>query len=258
MSTFVLLHAHPDDEAIFTGGTIARLSARGHRVVVIFATSGELGLGAGPGLAERRRNEAHEACELLGVDRVVFLDHQDSGMFQGRDLPWGAFTGVKVDVAADHVAAIAEGERADALVTYDARGVYGHPDHIHAHLVGAAAARIAGVPTWYESTVDREYLHFVDTHVANLAGAALATRPVVGTPTVEITSTVDVRQMLDVKLAAIAAHRSQVSDPTFGSAEHFDEVYGYEWFVRHGPTTALDELGMAVSRAWASGSAVPR
>lgn len=187
---------------------------------------------------------------------MVFLDHQDSGMCCDGELPWGAFTGVEVDAAAVHVAAIAAGEGADVLVTYDARGVYGHPDHIHAHLVGETAARIAEVPTWYESTIDREYLHFVDTHVANQAGAALATRPVVGTATVEITTTIDVRKVLDVKLAAIAAHRSQVSDPTFGSAEHFDEVYGYEWFVRHGPATALDELAMSVSSLKSGAEAV--
>ena len=250
MATFVFFHAHPDDEAIFTGGTIARLSADGHRCVVVMATAGELGRGAGPALGERRRREARVACARLGAKRVVFLDHQDSGVATDpRDRPWGAFTEVKVEVAADHLAAIVEGERAAALVTYDPYGVYGHPDHVHAHRVAAAAAELAGLATWYEVTVDREYLHFVDTHVAHLAGASISPRPVVGTPSVEIGVTVDVRGALDRKLAAIAAHRSQVADdPTFGADDGFEEVYGYEWFVRHGAPTELDELDVLAGR----------
>ncbi|MFM7063663.1 MAG: PIG-L deacetylase family protein [Actinomycetes bacterium] len=243
MSTVVVVHAHPDDEAIFTGGTIALLAAAGHRVVVVYATSGELGAGAGPGLAEVRREEARAACELLGAERVVFLDHHDSGTSHDpADRPLGAFAGVSVVVAADHLAAVVEGEQADALITYDAGGVYPHPDHVHVHRVGATAAGLAGLLTWYEVTVDREYLHFVDTHVAALAGEAIAPMLELGSPTVEITNTVDVRSVLGLKLAAIAEHRTQVQDPTFGAADRFPEVYGYEWFIRHGQPGPVDEL----------------
>jgi hypothetical protein len=63
-------------------------------------------------------------------------------------------------------------------------------------------------------------------------------------PTVEVSTTVDVRPVLARKLEAIAAHRSQVDDPTFGAGERFEEVYGFEWFVRHGPAGAIDELAM--------------
>jgi LmbE family N-acetylglucosaminyl deacetylase len=244
VSTYLFFHAHPDDEAIFTGGTIALLAEEGHRVVVVYATSGELGRGAGPDLADRRRAEARTACRTLGAERVVFLDHHDSGGSADPLVrPWGAFAEVRVDVVADHLAALAEHERAAALVTYDADGVYGHPDHVHAHRVGAHAARLAGTPTWYEVTVDREYLHFVDTHVASLAGESITPRRPVGVPTVEVSTTVDVRRVLRHKLDAIAAHHSQVGgDPTFGSGDRFGEVYGYEWFVRHGEATAIDDL----------------
>ena len=246
----LFLHAHPDDEAIFTGGTIRRLADAGHRVVVVFATSGELGVRDDPAdtdgseLGDRRRDEAQRACELLGVDRVVFLDHVDSGISDDpRHRPWGAFADVSIEVAADHLAAIAEGERADAIVSYDAGGIYGHPDHVHAHVVAVEAAERAGVETVYEVTVDREYLHFVDTHVAAAAGASLPSLRDLGMPTVEITTTVDVRAELVAKHAAIAAHVSQVpDDPTFGSGPGFGDVYGWEWYVRRGPAGAIDEL----------------
>lgn len=245
--TFVFLHAHPDDEAIFTGGTIALLTASGCRVAVVFATSGELGLGAGPDLGETRRAEAAEACSLLGVDRVVFLDHHDSGLdAHGRDQPSGAFAGVSVAEAAGQLADIVRHEGATALVTYDPLGVYGHPDHVHAHSVGAEAAALAGLATWYEVTVDREYLHFVDTHVAAVAGTSvvgLRTTAALGATTVEISTAIDVREVLTAKRDAIAAHRSQVpDDPTFGSGDRFADVYGYEWFIRHGSPTELDAL----------------
>jgi len=163
------------------------------------------------------------------------------------------------------VADIAREEGATALVTYDPLGVYGHPDHVHAHLVGVEAAALAGLATWYEVTVDREHLHFVDTHVAAKAGASVVggyPDGAIGTATVEITTAIDVRPVLAAKLAAIAAHRSQVpEDPTFGSGSRFADVYGYEWFIRHGDATELDALarrGHARASGPASSSAARR
>ncbi|UDY34261.1 PIG-L deacetylase family protein [Dermatobacter hominis] len=246
MSTILFLHAHPDDEAIFTGGTIALLAERGHRVVVVFATSGELGLGAGEGLGDVRRAEARAACEHLGVASTVFLDHRDSGGSPAADgRSEDAFAAARADHVAAQVAALIEVEEADALVTYDAEGVYGHPDHVQAHRVGRLAAAMADLPTWYEVTVDREHLHFVDTHVAAVAGASISPSRAVGMPTVEISTTVDVSAVLVPKLRAIAEHRSQVGpDPTFGSGDHFDDVYGLEWYVRHGRRGAIDDLAL--------------
>jgi LmbE family N-acetylglucosaminyl deacetylase len=250
LQTFVFFHAHPDDEAIFTGGTIARLADDGHRCIVVYATSGELGRGASPTLGETRREEAAAACAELGVARLVVMDHHDSGVAHDpRDQPWGAFAAVEVAVAADHLAQILIHEQADALVTYDARGVYGHPDHVQVHRVGVLAAELARLGTRYEVTVDREYLHFVDTHVAAVAGTSVVPLDGVrqlGSATVEIDTTVDVRGVLHRKYAAIATHRSQApDDPTFGSGARFGEVYGWEWYLRHGARTALDALAPA-------------
>ncbi len=255
--TIVFLHAHPDDEAIFTGGTIARLTATGWRVVLIFATGGERGEavadnGGGPGeprLGELRRTETLRAAELLGVVAVDFLGYIDSGMpgetsNEDPDCLWQA------DVAevGSKVAGVLVREAATALVIYDEFGVYGHPDHIAVHRAGLVAVTEAGTPTVYESTVDREYLHFVETHLVE--EAILATdlglvRSHLGVPTVLITTIVDVRDQLEVKRAAMAAHGSQIPETTSAlqlGMDHFAEVYGYEWYVRSGPKGPLDSL----------------
>ena len=86
MATLVSFHAHPDDEAIATGGTMAKAAADGHRVVLVLATRGERGevaegfLNPGETLAERRVAETYSAAEILGIHRVEFLGYVDSGM----------------------------------------------------------------------------------------------------------------------------------------------------------------------------------
>jgi len=85
MSTIVCLHAHPDDEATSTGGTIARAVADGHRVVLVVATNGDHGevpddLAPGETLVDRRRTEVLASAEVLGIERVEWLGYTDSGM----------------------------------------------------------------------------------------------------------------------------------------------------------------------------------
>lgn len=247
--TVVFVHAHPDDEAIFTGGTLAALAAAGHRTVVLFATSGELGARTDAdrsvaALGARRRAEAQESCRILGVDRVVFLDHVDSGLEpRPADRPWGAYVDVDLATAARQIADIAVEERADAIVTYDDHGVYEHPDHVQVHDAAVLAADLAGIATRYLATVDREYLHFVESHLVDHAGAAVPGIRPIGSSTVEITTTVAIHRHLDVKQRAIAAHASQIgADPWLGVRDTFGDVYGYEWFVRVGPRGPIDDL----------------
>jgi LmbE family N-acetylglucosaminyl deacetylase len=252
----VFFHAHPDDEAIFTGGTMAKLATSGVRVVLLVATCGELGMAvhsslADDELASHRAAETCRAAEMLGVGRVEFLGYRDSGMLgDPANHAAGAFWSSDSREAVTRVANLLAEEQATALVVYDERGIYGHPDHVKVHSVGVEAAARAEVPTVYEATVDREYLHFVETHLvaethdADLGLAASA----IGAPTVMITNTVDVRDVLDVKRAAMAAHASQI--PETASAmrlptEAFTAVYGYEWYVRRGPVAALDRLATA-------------
>ena len=137
MATLVCFHAHPDDEAIATGGAMAKAAAEGHRVVLVVATRGEEGevapgvLGPGEPLGERRVAEVTAATAILGVHRLEFLGYRDSGMMgtPANDDP-AAFWQADVDEAAGRLAALLDEERAAAVTTYDDHGVYGHPDHI--------------------------------------------------------------------------------------------------------------------------------
>jgi LmbE family N-acetylglucosaminyl deacetylase len=250
--TVVFFHAHPDDEAIFTGGTMARLSDAGHRVVVVMATGGELGVPVdgrpAETLGEVRQRETERSGTLLGVARVVFLGYRDSGM-AGRDGNYapGSFCATESSDVADRLAAVVIDEGATALVTYDSFGIYGHPDHVQVHAAGRLAAERAAV-TLYEATVDREYLHFVETHLveeAILSGDLGLARSNIGVPTVMVTTTVPVGGVLERKRAAMAAHASQIPETTsalqFG-LEQFAAVYGWEWFIRHGPPGPLEGL----------------
>jgi len=271
----VFFHAHPDDEAIFTGGTMALLAAAGWRVVLVVATAGEEGgtsalVGPDVPLAVRRMGETARAAECLGAQRVEFLGYHDSGLNTRAPgstgaRPAGAFADATVEEASTRLAEIVTEERARALVSYDTRGIYGHVDHVQVHRVGLAAAEKAAVPTVYESTVDREYLHFVETHLVveatiaaqperaaggwgaspeGTAGLGLAAAPL-GLSTVEIDCTVDVRPVLPVKRRAMAAHASQIPESSSAlrlSDADFAAVYGYEWYARRGPLGPIDEL----------------
>lgn len=259
MATVAFVHAHPDDEAIFTGGTMAALATHGHRVVLVVATGGELGeshhahAGAAELAAERlaahRRVETDAAAALLGVDALHFLGHRDSGMAgDPANRAPGSFWSVPVVAAAEGLAEVLVSEAVDVVIVYDDHGIYGHPDHVQAHRVGLAAAERAGVACRYEVTVDREHLHFVETHLveeAVLAGDLGVARSSIGRPSVEIDLALDVRGHLEAKRRAMAAHASQIPEHApvlaLGPAA-FAEVYGWEWFVRLGPPGALDDL----------------
>lgn len=251
--TVAVLCPHPDDEAIFCGGTIRALVDAGHRVVVVAATSGDTAAGApDAALRDLRRRELEEAGRILGAG-VHHLGYVDSGI--GPVSPHDAFVHVPVEQAAAELAAILRAEGATALVADGPDGIYGHPDHIHAHDVAARAAELAGVATRYEMTVDREHLHFVDVHVVETATAAVTETwqghpGTYGHATVEIDLLVDVRHHIDAKRAAFAAHASQLpehSETMRLSAEAFLAVYGIEWFNRVGPEGPLDALVRAAT-----------
>ncbi len=250
MSTVAFLHAHPDDEAIFSGGTMAALADHGHRVLLIVATGGELGLDSAHGsLGHTRRTEVEEAAQHLGIHAVHHLGYRDSGLAgdPANNAP-GSFVGADPQTAAERVAGILAADSVDTVVVYDDHGIYGHPDHVQGHLVGLAAADLAEVRHRYEMTVDREYLHFVETHLveeAALAGDLGLAGSRIGTSSVEVDLAVDVRRHLTAKRTAMAAHRSQLPEhaPVFGlHPDRFAEVYGWEWYRRLGPRGVLDEL----------------
>ena len=252
MATLVSFNAHPDDEAIASGGTMAKAAAEGHKVVLVVATRGEHGevvegfLAPGESLAERRTEETLVAAGILGVSRVEFLGYVDSGMMGApeNDAP-GSFWRADVEEAAARLAAILDEEEAHVLTTYDQNGNYGHPDHIQVHRVGRRAAELAGTPRVYEATADRDHLlglmaqavdmgiDFPDIEVAHF-----------GTPSHLITTEVDVSGFLEQKRAAMAAHASQIAETSFFLAmppEAFAATWGREWFVRQGASPGRRE-----------------
>jgi len=153
----LLVHAHPDDESINNGATMARYAADGVRVTLVTCTLGERGEVippelahlSGPALGAHRRQELAEAMRALGVDDVRLLGgagrYGDSGMMgtADNDDP-GCFWQADVDTAAGQLLDVIREVRPQVLVTYDENGGYGHPDHIQAHRVSMRAAELAG------------------------------------------------------------------------------------------------------------------
>lgn len=259
MGTIVSFHAHPDDESIGTGGTLARATAAGHRAVLVFATRGELGepvpgvLDEGEQLTLRRTAEVYRSAELLGVERVEFLGYTDSGMMgeATNDAPW-CFWQADVEQAARRLAAILEEEQPDVLTVYDDNGGYGHPDHIQVHRVGVRAAELAGVAIVAQGTINRDKvkeamgrasefgvdLPEFDVDDEPPAGASaedgVAMAATFGKPESDLTHVVDVVSVVDRKRASMRAHASQIAPDHFMSSlpdDAFAFVFGAEWFI---------------------------
>jgi LmbE family N-acetylglucosaminyl deacetylase len=249
VATIVAFHAHPDDEVLLTGGTIAKLAAAGHRVVIVVACDGDVWDGPHQG---RRLAELRASAAILGAARVVHLGYADSGhgpvLF---DNPPGRTRFARADIgeAAGKLAAILAEEHADLLLSYDPQGGYGHRDHIRVHQVGAQAAKLADIRV-VEATVLREL-------ILRLARPVLILRLVTrhsleemrgyGTPGSLITHRVDVRQYAPQKQAALAAHHTPLSGKGRSARLFrlvsrlplplFRVVCGTEWFTEPGGWT---------------------
>lgn len=246
MATLCCFHAHPDDEAIATGGTMRAAADAGHRVVLVVATRGEHGepvpgvLDPDEQLWERRVRETHAAAEILGVARVEFLGYVDSGMMgEPTNDADGSFWAADVEEAATRLAEILREEAVDVLTVYDEHGGYGHPDHIQVNRVGTRAAELAGVARVYWATMNR-------TRILAQMAETPAMRDEIdpdddpmdmdtfGMPEDDITHAVDVTAHVAVKRAAMAAHASQIAPDAFFLAmpdEAFAGAFGTEWFV---------------------------
>jgi LmbE family N-acetylglucosaminyl deacetylase len=252
MATIAFVHAHPDDEAISTGGSMARAAAEGHRVVLVVCTNGDLGetpddLGEGETLVDRRRAETERSAAHLGVERIAWLGYRDSGMtgWEQNDDP-RSFLRADLDQAAERLATVLREEQADLVVLYDWHGVYGHPDHIQVHRVGHRAADRAGTPKRFEATFNRDAGRaWMEEMVASgvpgfedfdPAGPADDGNPF-GSAEAEIHLAVDVSAYVAAKRAAIACHASQVTDTSLFlamSEEVFARAFGTEWFIEPG------------------------
>ena len=240
MATLVSFHAHPDDESIATGGTLARAAAEGHRVVLVFATRGECGevpegfLADGEDLGERRAAETDASARVLGVHRVAFLGYRDSGMMgePTNDDP-ACFWRADPAEAADRLAALLTEEGADVLTVYDDHGGYGHPDHIQVHRVGLRAAELAGVPVVAQSTFPREVLVArIMEMVPEGSEPPRIDTATFGKPAAEITHRVEAAAHAGAKRASMRAHRSQMGDAHFMLAMP-DDVFAASMGTEH-------------------------
>jgi LmbE family N-acetylglucosaminyl deacetylase len=258
VTTLLLVHAHPDDESILTGGVIALADLAGHRVVLVTATQGESGnsqpvngTAAGASIGALRLRELEAACAILGVDRLELLGYRGSG-FDGSDgtAASGLFRSAPISDVAERLARVLREERPDVVITYGADGTYGHPDHVMAHRATLAALDLVAGDSWAPSKL---YLHAVPrslveiiVETARVASIALpeGLLHTAGTPDEEITTVVDVSPVLDRKLAASVEHRSQMQAglPLAAMAAGvFETVFGEERFV-----LARGELGEPV------------
>lgn len=242
--TVVFLHAHPDDEAIFTGVTMRRLANRGARIVLITATCGEEGgmrqpLLFGETTASRRMAELERACDVLGVARLVPLGYRDSGMpGAASNHHQAAFALADPQQAGRRLVRLLEHEQIEALVHYDSDGIYRHPDHLRVHEAGIVAAATMRVPT-YETTMSRTCLAVYPGHLLAKdkpdGWLRTAGRQPSGIP-LSIRAS---REEWLAKREAMAEHCSQIGPQSLD--KNFPQTYGTEWFLRSSPGL-LDQL----------------
>ncbi|NBH12407.1 N-acetyl-1-D-myo-inositol-2-amino-2-deoxy-alpha-D-glucopyranoside deacetylase [Amycolatopsis sp. SID8362] len=267
----LLVHAHPDDESITTGATIARYAAEGAEVTVVTCTLGEEGE-IMPGLAELsglgawaadqlggyRVSELKAACAALGVSRHRYLGGigrwRDSGMAGTPSASHPrAFTGGSAEEQAAQLAEVLDEVRPQVVVTYDAFGGYGHPDHIRAHEITMAAAPGAESVARVFHTVASK--NAVRTGLSALRAGAPeygvpADEELPTTPDDEITTVLDVAAHVPAKVAALRAHATQLAVvdgpvPYFAlTNEVAQPIAAEDYFVlAHGPAEgAADDL----------------
>ncbi|HEV3293848.1 MAG TPA: N-acetyl-1-D-myo-inositol-2-amino-2-deoxy-alpha-D-glucopyranoside deacetylase [Streptosporangiaceae bacterium] len=235
----LLVHAHPDDESIETGATMAAYAAQGASVTLVTCTLGELGEVIPPGLAQLtgdrlgqyRIGELAEACAALGVTDHRFLGGpgrwRDSGMMglPGNDDP-GCFWQADVATAAAALAAVIREVRPQVLVTYDANGYYGHPDHNQAHRVSQRAVRLAAGgdgrdrPPWrvgkfYATAMPRSVLagliELGPGRPERFRQARSVSDLPFGVADEQVTTEIDGTAWLAAKTAALRAHATQIA-----------------------------------------------
>ena len=264
----VLVHAHPDDETIGTGTTMARYAADGAHVCLVTCTLGEEGeivvddlahlrADGRDGLGEHRISELDEACRILGVTDHRFLGGagrwRDSGMMgePTNDVPH-CFWQADLDIAAGELVRILREVRPQVVVTYDENGAYGHPDHIQAHRVAVAAFDAAGDPDRFpdagppwtpsklyytavpKSVLEAGFEYFKATGDDFFAGVETPEGLPFGVPDEVITTTIRASDLTDLKMAAMRAHRSQIAAGSLFFAlpdEVARESWGHEHYI---------------------------
>ncbi len=258
--TLMAVHAHPDDEASSTGGVLALYSAQGIRTVVVTCTNGEFGDAPGqvkPGqeghdeqaVAELRLAELRQSCKILGVSQLELLGYHDSGMpdWEYKDRP-DAFCNIPVAEVAGRIGSLIEQYRPQVVISYDDKGMYQHPDHVHAAVAAAAAVAQTGIPAKFYQTAMRGsdwrkiWRALRERGVPDLPEEREFTddmRRQVEEAEARITTTIDITSVLDRKREALFAHASQIQDSWFSMIPEDValDVFGKETFVRVSDST---------------------
>jgi LmbE family N-acetylglucosaminyl deacetylase len=263
MLTLMAVHAHPDDEASSTGGVLALYSAQGIRTIVVTCTNGEFGDAPGgikPGqdghdeqaVAQLRLAELDKSIKILGVTDLETLGYHDSGMpdweYKFRD---DAFCNVPVEVVADRIAGLIEKYRPQVVISYDDKGPYQHPDHVHASQAAQLAFTKSGIPAklylsamrssaWAKvmeslREAGEDVPDFGDPDSEEARAAAKAAEE----SEARITTDVDIREVFDQKGEALRAHGSQIEDSWFSKIppDAIRAAFGTESFIRVSDTT---------------------
>jgi mycothiol conjugate amidase Mca len=261
--TIMVVHAHPDDEAIGTGGTLARYADEGVRTVLVTATLGEEGEIVVPELntpevkarlAEVRLEELRQAVAILGIGTLEILGYRDSGMAgtESNSHP-ACFNMADLDEATGRLVRLVRAYRPQVLVSYNEFGGYGHPDHVACHKVTVAAFDAAGDPARYPDagapwTPLKLYYTNSPRHLFQRAWEQMKER---GLPTPledpnfditrftvpddQITTAIEVGDYLRRKLDALLVHRTQIQPDGRFMALPEDirrEIFSHEYFTR--------------------------
>ena len=265
----LLVHAHPDDETINNGATMAMYADLGAQVTLVVCTRGEEGEVLVPGLSHlassaddslgaHREIELAAAMKVLGVSDYRFLGngrikYRDSGMMgseqNGRpDVFWQA----DLDSAAQLLVEIIHEIRPHILITYDENGGYGHPDHIQAHRVAMRAAELAinwKIEKIYWNGIPKSVISKLIEDLKAVGSSFFGAETADDLPFVKedsfITAVVDGDAYVDQKMAAMKAHETQIAwdGPFFAHSTH--RMWGHEYYtlVRGTPSPPFDAVG---------------
>ncbi|WP_214415952.1 N-acetyl-1-D-myo-inositol-2-amino-2-deoxy-alpha-D-glucopyranoside deacetylase [Sphaerisporangium fuscum] len=233
----LFVHAHPDDESIGTGATMAKYAAEGAYVCLVTCTLGEegevipaelrhLAADRDDRLGEHRVGELQRACQALGVADHRFLGGagrwRDSGMMGAatNDDPH-CFWQADLDLAVAELVGIVREVRPQVIVTYDDNGYYGHPDHIQAHRVAWRAFEKAADPAFGDGEPWSPSRFYATATPLSVLEQAVDAGPFqrlssveefgFGVPDAQVTTRVDATAQVEAKIAALRAHRTQIS-----------------------------------------------
>ena len=263
----LLVHAHPDDETINNGATMALYASLGAQVTLVTCTRGEegevlvpdlahLASSAQDGLGQHREIELANAMKELGITDFRFLGHyRDSGMMgtEPNDRP-DVFWQADVELASKELAVIIDEIKPHILITYDEIGGYGHPDHIQAHRVAMRASEVSEwkIQKIYWNTMPKSVLAESMAKMKELGSDFFGVESVDDLPFAKddslVTTLIDANAFVDAKLAAMKAHETQIAldGPFFALSNNLgQQVWGHEYYtlVKGTKSEPFDALG---------------